>query len=284
MKVAISGASGFIGTYLTGIFIEKGYGVAPLYREIFNSCDTAARLRETLSGCDVVINLAGSPINHRWSKAYKKVLYSSRIDTTRRIVEAINSLERKPALFISVSAVGYYPSEGCYDEYNSVRGEGFLAYLCETWEQESRKVSPEVRQVNTRFGVVLAARGGAFSRMTLPVKLGVATIIASGKQSFSWIALSDLGRAMEFIIQNPEISGVVNFVAPQQMTNREFTVETARRYHSLFTVRIPRLFFRMAMGESADFIVEGQCVKPAKLTGAGFVFEYDSISKVLKSV
>lgn len=283
MKIAISGASGFVGSHLTQILTAKGNEVVPLGRAFFQD-NAQSKLYEVLNGCDVVINLAGAPINHRWTKRYKQEMYESRIEVTRKLVAAINSLEEKPRLMISTSAIGYYPSVGCFDEYNAIQGDGFLSKLSAEWERESQKIDPEVRLVNTRFAVILAAKGGAFPKMVKPAKIGVAIILGNGKQPFSWIDLEDHGRAIEFIINHPAIGGAVNLVAPSQIDNREFTKAVATYFKSIMTLRIPTLFFKVLMGESAQFITEGQCVKPTKLLKAGFTFRSNTIEEFLKTL
>ncbi len=276
MKIAISGASGFVGTYLSRHFTNNGYVIFPLNRKIFTP-ESDSDLIDILSQADVVINLAGASINHRWTESYKKELYDSRIITTRKIVDTINRLDHKPKLLISASAVGYYPSTGCYDEYYARKGNGFLSDLCEQWEQEAGRVSTDVRLVITRFGVVLATQGGAFEKMVLPARLGVSTIIGTGSQPFSWIDITDLVDAMEYMINNSSIDGVVNMVAPDQITNRGLMKAVAKHYRSLLTIKIPAFVFRILFGESADFMTEGQCVQPKKLLESGFVFKSSTI-------
>lgn len=280
MKIAISGASGFIGVNLTSHFEEKGYSVAKLTRSLFQH-ESNKKLKEALTGVDIVINLAGAPINHRWSKSYKQTMYDSRIITTRRIVETINSLEHKPKLLISASAVGYYPTEGCCDEYSSVKGSGFLSDLCEQWEQEARKVSPNVRLAITRFGVVIANKGGAFEKMTFLMKFKVATIIGPGKQYFPWICIDDLKMAMEHIINDPSMSDVVNLVTPEQVTNREFAKTVAGGRKCFMAITIPKFFFAILLGEASSFITEGQCVVPQKLLDSEFSFRVPTVIKLV---
>lgn len=280
MKIAISGASGFVGTHITEIFALKGYEVVPLGRQLFEE-GSQKRLEEAIAGCEVVINLAGATINHRWTKRYKQMMYDSRIGVTRKIVAAINALDRKPKVFISTSAVGCYPSEGCFDENSTQVGSSFLSKLCIEWEKESQKVSPEVRLVNARFGVILAAKGGAFSKMVKSAKMGIATIIGNGNQPFSWIDLEDHGRAIEFIVENSSLNGAVNLVSPEILTNRSFTKQIARYYRSLLTIRIPKFFFSLMMGESAELLTEGQCVKSTKLLEHGFAFNVSTIEQFL---
>lgn len=283
MKIAISGASGFVGTHLSKFLESQTHQVVGLERSVFEN-GTQEQLERALEGCDVVINLAGMPINHRWSKRYKQKLYKSRVGTTRQIVEAINSMERKPQLLISTSAVGYYPSEGCFDEYSSGHGDTFLSHLCLAWEAESQKVSPQVRVVNTRFGVVFGEDGGAFAKMARPARWGIAAVLGSGRQFFAWIDIDDLTRAMEFIIENRAITGAVNLIAPEQSDNRHITEAIADHYLCFLTIRIPELFLRISMGEASLFVTKGQCVRPTKLLNAGFSFNSSTIDEFLVKV
>ena len=158
MRIAISGASGFVGTYLSNYFGNKGYEILPLSRKMLTE-EYGGQLADVLSHSDIVINLAGASINGRWTASYKKELHDSRIITTRTLVNAINKLTNKPKIFISASAVGYYSSDRCYDENNAVLGSSFLSNLCCEWENEAKKIASDVRLAITRFGVVLAAKG-----------------------------------------------------------------------------------------------------------------------------
>lgn len=281
--IAISGASGFIGTYLTSYFENMGYTIIPLPRKILNDKNNE-QLANILEKANIVINLAGETINHRWSKSYKEKLYHSRIDTTRRITEAISLNKQKPELFISASAVGYYPSEGCYDEYTSKIGKGFLAQLCEQWEQEAQNISNDTRLAITRFGVVLSKKDGAFQQMTLASRLfKVSTIIGPGSQPFPWIDIEDLANAMNLIINDSSLKGAINFVSPKKIDNKEFTKTIAKYYKSWFTIKIPKTLFRIVLGESSTFMTEGQCVYPAKLTNAGFRYKSPTIADFLNN-
>lgn len=282
MRIAISGASGFVGTYLTKTCKDRGYEIVPLNRFYFES-GSEDLLRKAISGCEVVINLAGASINRIWTKSYKKEIYESRIPITRKIVSAINSLEVKPQLLISASAVGYYPSQGCFDEFNSRPGNKFLSKICIEWEQEAQKVNPEVRLAITRFGIILAPKGGAFGKMILPTKLGIATVMGNGKQPFAWIDQKDHARAIEFIINHSEIKGIVNLVAPERITNFEFTTIIAKCLNSWMMLKVPATLLKLIMGEAASLLTEGQCVIPEKLLEAGFIFQSESMEDFMLS-
>lgn len=275
MKIAISGATGFIGTHLTAYLTEQGHPTVPLGRTVFRSQESLAA---ALVGCEAVVNLAGAPIDRRWSDAYKKQLYDSRIGTTRKLVAAVNEMNPAPKVFISASAVGYYPDQGCYDEYTSVKGTGFLSDLCERWESEASRVSPQIRLAITRFGVALAPFGGAFEKMAFPFRRGVAVRIASGTQIFAWIDLDDLVRALTFILASDSMSGVINLTAPGQLTNDAFTRLAARHYAARVHLAVPRWVLRLFYGEASGMLVSGSCAIPRKLLDAGFVFNVPEIA------
>lgn len=170
MNVAITGSSGFIGSHLSSRLAVFGHQVTPLWRYLFTQ-DSVDCLAEALAGCHAVINLAGAPIDRRWTDAYKQELVESRIMTTRKLVEAVNRLHEPPEVMISTSAVGYYsPAGGCHGEQDDPAADSFLAELCVAWEKEAELVNDSVRLVRTRFGVVLSPDGGALPRMVRPAR------------------------------------------------------------------------------------------------------------------
>ncbi len=281
MKIAISGSSGFIGKYLNQEFIRQGHEVINLNRTLYTS-ENLDQLSQTLAGCDVVVNLAGATINHRWSKKYKQLIYDSRILTTRALVAAINNLENKPQLLISTSAVGAYPDEAFCDEKETNYGSGFLATVCRDWEAEAQRVSPEVRLVITRFGVVLAADGGAFPQMIRPYKWGLGGKIGSGQQGFSWVYIDDLVNALLFIIETKEAVGVINITAPETTTNQDFTQTLARMMNKPVFLTIPLWALRLLLGERSTLLTVGQQIYPGKLFKLGFSFHYQILEAALR--
>lgn len=283
MRIAISGATGFVGTHLSAYLRKRGDEVVPLPRELFTTGEQET-LAGVLSQCDAVINLAGATLNKRWTTAYKREIYDSRIGTTRAIVEAINSLRTKPGLFISASAVGYYPSSGCYGESDSKMGNGFLAELCRDWEDEAAKVSPEVRCVITRFAVILSPDGGAFPKMIFPAQHRIAVQFGTGMQNFAWIDLQDLLRAMEFIITHPSIQGPVNLVSPRRINNGQFTRAIANRFRSWLVLPLPGTLLHMIWGDASQLILWGQCAYPEKLLSHGFTFHSHGIGDFLSQL
>lgn len=269
MNIAICGANGFIGSRLAEAFGKQGDTVVPLGRALFSDRQRS-RLEQLIRPCEVVVNVAGAPIDKRWTTAYKQTLYASRVGVTRRLVEAINS-GGATRLFISASAVGIYPHVGCYDEGAMQQGHGFLARLCAAWEHEARQLRGDVRLAVTRFGVVLAPHGGAFARLARMGRLKTEAVIGNGWQPLSWIDREDLVRAIIFLTENGQLSGTFNFTAPERLTQKEFMREVARHYGALL-LPVPGFAVKMFYGEASQFLLQGQCAVPARLTEAGFEF------------
>lgn len=281
MNISISGATGFIGSYLTSFFSKQGHTVIPLGREVFLP-QNRQQLFELISQSEVVINLAGAPINHRWTDSYKNTLYESRIKTTRKLVEAIRESSRTQ-LFISTSAVGYYSDTGCHDEASSQQGTGLLADLCEKWEKEAHNIPSHVRLVITRFGVVLDFQGGAFKELIRSVPFKITATIGNGKQYFSWIDIKDLARAISHLIKHTELEGIFNLVAPQYLTQKELTQNIAQYYHTYITISIPHFLLQILYGEASTLFTQGQCVIPKRLIQSGFNFRTPTITQFLES-
>lgn len=279
MNIAISGATGFIGRHLTAFFTAEGHRVLSLGRTLFRE-EMAGHLIQTLAHCDVVINLAGAPINKRWTPEYKRELYESRIQVTHRIIRSMEAVRQNPQLMISASAVGYYPSQGSFDEYTNMRGNGFLSDLCYAWEKEAKHCPPQTRLVIARFGIVLSPDGGAMEQMLKSLKMTkMAAVIGSGTQPFPWIGIQDLCLAMKFIMEHKTLHGMVNLVAPQEITQQTLARSLAKAYHAWATIQIPPIAFRLLMGEAASFLTTGQQVRPTRMLEAGFRFSTPTIEQ-----
>lgn len=283
MKVAISGSTGFIGKHLSEFLRTKGAGVVSLKHSLFDTADAGA-LYKALEGCDVVVNLAGAPINQRWTDASKKEIICSRLNATNRLVEVMNGMEVKPKTFVSISAVGIYPSKVICTEEHGEYGTTFLSDVCIQWELAAQKISRDVRLVIPRFGVVLGNDGGALPKMLLPFKLFLGGRIASGNQGFSWIHINDLLAALYLIMQDSRLSGVFNFTAPQLLTNRDFAYLAARELHRPNWLHLPEFVFRMLYGEGHIVVTDGQQVYPDRLLNEGYRFKYDKLYLALQSL
>ena len=278
--IAITGASGFVGTSLTKYFSNLGYKIIAISRDILNNQE---KLKDTLNQTDIVINLAGANIINRWSDSYKKLLYSSRIDTTSKIVNAINSIENKPKLLISTSAVGIYDNKSTHNE-NGTFSNDFLSNLCQDWEKEALKANNETTKVAIfRFGIVLGRDGGAFAKMITPFKLGLGGVIGSGNQAFSYIHIVDLLRAYQFVIEN-KFSGVFNLTAPKPTTNLLFTRALGKALRRPTIFPVPEFILKLIFSEGAKVLTDGQDVIPEKLLSLGFKFEYKNIEETLQAL
>lgn len=283
MNIAMTGATGYIGKHLSNYLTEKGgHRVVPLGRSMFRE-GMSGHLIQALAHCDVIINLAGAPINKRWTPEYKQELFDSRITVTHRIIRALNAVMNKPKLMISASAVGIYPAEVESDEYTRTRGDGFLSDLCYAWEKEAKRCPQPTRLVITRFGVVISPDGGAMEQMLRPLHLTkMAAAIGSGTQSFPWIDIRDLCRAMAFLIDREDLRGVFNLVAPQSVSQLTFTRAMGKAYHAWTTFTVPKGIFRMLYGEAASSLTTGQKVHPARLLESGFGFTVPTVEKLFE--
>lgn len=283
MNIGMTGATGYIGKHLSAYLSEKGgHQIIPLGRSMFRE-GMSGRLNQTLSNCDIIINLAGAPINKRWTAGYKKQLFDSRVGVTNRLNRALNAITNKPKLMISASAVGYYSAIGEVDEYTQTRGEGFLSDLCYAWEKEAKRCPSSTRLVITRFGVVLSPDGGAMKQMIRPVKqTKVSVAIGPGTQPFPWIDVRDLCRAMLFFIENEALQGVFNLVSPQQITQYDLASALGKSYRAWMTLIAPQAIFRLILGEASSFLTTGQRVRPTRLLESGFDFSVPTLEDLLK--
>ncbi len=278
--IAITGASGFVGTNLSKFFTNLNYKIIPISRDILND---ESKLKKVLEESDVVINLAGANIIGRWTPQYKELLYSSRIDTTSKIVNAINIIENKPKLLISTSAVGIYDNKDTYNE-NGTFANDFLSILCQNWEKEALKATNETTKVSIfRFGIVLGKNGGAFAKMITPFKLCLGGIIGSGNQAFSYIHIDDLMNAYKFVIEK-NLDGVFNLTAPKPTTNFQFTKALGKVLNKPTIFPVPELVLKLIFSEGAKVLTDGQDVVPEKLLSLGFKFNYKNIEETLKAL
>ncbi|AXX91533.1 TIGR01777 family protein [Malaciobacter molluscorum LMG 25693] len=275
--IAITGASGFVGTSLRDFFGNLGYKILPIKREVL---DNKKELENIVSSSDIIINLAGANIINRWSDEYKKLLYSSRIDTTKKIVNAINSVENKPNILISTSAVGIYDNKHRYDEKGDFSND-FLSNLCQTWEDEAKKANTKVSIF--RFGIILGKNGGALAKMMLPFKLGLGGIIGSGKQSFSYIHIDDLLNAYKFVIENC-IEDTFNLTAPEPTTNYGLTKALGKALNRPTIFPVPEFALKLIFSEGAKVLTDGQEAIPKKLLDLGFKFKYNNIQETVNSL
>lgn len=297
LKIIIAGASGLVGAALTKSARAHGHVAAHLVRPggptddpgwIWWDPEAGAADAAAMEGADAVVNLSGASIGEgRWTAERKRILRSSRIDSTRVLVKAISGLQRKPRVLISASATGIYGNRG--DEIlteESAPGDDFLAQLARDWEAEAaRAESLGIRTVILRFGVVLAGSGGALPRMLAPFRFGLGETVGSGKQWMSWIVLEDAIGAIQMAIDDDRLRGALNTVAPNPVTNAEFTRIAARVLHRPALFRIPRLALKAAFGEMGEaLLLASQRAIPKRLTGAGYKFAFAEIESALQAI
>jgi uncharacterized protein (TIGR01777 family) len=297
MKVILAGGSGFLGRPLSAALADGGHEVVVLTRGQsaggtpgrpvnWQPDGTAdARWAGEVDGADAVVNLAGASIaGSRWTQARKLVLRDSRLLSTRSLVAAMRAATRKPPVFISASAVGYYGATGDepIDE-SSAPGNDFLGRLGVDWESEARAAEAlGCRVVLFRSGIVLAADGGALEKLIPPFRLFAGGPIASGRQYMSWIHRDDWIRLIQFVLDHPQMTGAVNATAPQPVTNEAFSKALGRALDRPSWLRVPRLALRLLVGEMADAaLVKGQRAFPRRALEAGFTFEHAEIEEAL---
>ena len=288
-RIAITGASGLIGSALVGHLKSEGHTVQRLVRRATVSPDeiqwdpkTGYVDIEALRGVDAVIHLAGAGVgDKRWTKRYKSEILNSRLLGTTAIANAV--AEVKPQVFISASAIGWYGDSGnrAVVESDSV-GNDFLAAVCREWEAAA-DLAGDVRTVKIRTGLVLDPTGGALGRMLPLFRFGLGGKLGSGKQWWSWITLHDLVRAIVFALENP-ISGPVNLTTPNPVTNQEFTAALARAMNRPALFPAPAIALKIALGGFSSEILGSKKVMPNALSDAGFLWDYPHITNALTAL
>jgi uncharacterized protein (TIGR01777 family) len=278
--IAISGASGFVGSSLTEFFTKYDYKIIPIKRE---TLDDKTKLESLLSSSDILINLAGANIINRWSESYKKLLYSSRIDTTQKLVSAIKNIENPPQMVISTSAVGIYDNKSTYDENGNFSND-FLSSLCQDWEKEALKAKSEKTKVSIfRFGIILGEDGGALQKMITPFKLGLGGVIGSGEQAFSFIHIEDLLEAYKFVIEN-SYEDTFNLTAPNPTTNKGLTLALGKTLKRPTILPLPEFVLNIIFSEGAKVLTDGQSAVPKRLLDLGFEFKYKTIEETIENL
>jgi hypothetical protein len=282
MKIAICGISGLVGSKLQEMFASKHNDVIGVkIRENTKIEDIA----KEIEACDVLINLSGTSIITRWSESYKKVLYNSRIHTTKKLVDAMALCSEKPKLFISASAVGIYDSEAKHDDNSQDFADDYLSYICKDWEAQARRSETfGVRSVQTRFGVIYAKEGGAMEKMLPPFKMGFGGKLGEGHQIISWIHIEDLVRAYEFIIKTPELKGAINFTTPHSLSNIQQTQIIGKVLHRPTFFGVPEFVIKLIFGEGSAVMLDSKDVYPRKLLESGFEFKYPYFEDALKDI
>ncbi|HJO34034.1 MAG: TIGR01777 family oxidoreductase [Anaerolineales bacterium] len=304
MRALIAGGSGLIGRALTHELLRTGHGVTVLSRRATSiALPSGARALQwdgrTLSGwkdkledTDAVFNLAGESIPGagllplRWTSKKKKRIRASRVDSGRVLAGAISMAERKPTVFIQVSAVGYYGPLGAQAVTESQpAGNDFLASVCQDWEASTADVEAHgVRRAVARIGMPLSIAGGVLPRLALPLRMFVGGRLGSGRQYFPWIHMADTAGALRFLIEHDDARGIFNISAPEPVTNAEFTRALAHELRHPYWLPVPGLAFRVLFGEMATMLLSGQRALPQHLQACGYTFQYPDLGAALEGL
>jgi len=307
MKILMTGSTGLVGTALVNKLAHEGHTVCRLLRpqtkspagikggidvvwnpSTFGVVSGRSELGGAGVGAEAVVNLAGASIaDGRWSDKRKKLLRTSRIYTTRALVNALAKMSARPAVLVSASAIGIYGSRG--DELlteDSAPGTDFLSGLAREWEAEAMKADAlGIRVVLARFGIILSRDGGALPRMMLPFKFGAGGKLGSGKQWMSWVTIEDVVGILKFALENSAVRGAVNVVAPGAVQNAEFTKVLAKVMRRPAIFPAPAFALRLALGEMADaLLLSSQRVMPKKLQQLGYFFLHSELPAALNAV
>jgi uncharacterized protein (TIGR01777 family) len=288
-RIAITGASGLIGTALVGYLKSQGHTVQRLVRRAAVSSEeitwdpiAGTVDMDALAGVDAVIHLAGAGVSDkRWTKKYKSEILNSRLLGTTTIAKAVAIV--KPEVFISASAIGWYGESGNRAVVESDRvGDDFLATVCREWESAA-DLAGDVRTIKLRTGLVLDPTGGALGKMLPIFRFGLGGKLSNGKQWWSWITLHDQIRAIAFLLEN-KVSGPVNMTSPNPVTNSEFTAGLARAMHRPALFPVPAFALKIVLGGFSSEVLGSKKVMPQALTEAGFTFDYPHISSALEKL
>jgi len=302
MRILVSGSTGFLGSSLIDVLEREGHTILRLMRPDTRKGDANSARAQTVrwdpvrgefdavaaEGADALVHLAGASIaDGRWNAARKNLLRTSRIEATRHLIGALSKLQRPPRVIVASSAIGYYGNRG--DETlteSSAPGGDFLSALCREWEVETaRGTEFSARVVMLRFGVILAAHGGALPRMALPFKMGAGGRVGSGRQWMSWLTLPEAVGMIRFALSNSGLVGPANAVAPKPIQNADFTRILAKTLHRPALFPAPAFALRLALGEMADaLLLVSQRVKPSKLEQAGYQFAQPELAAALTAI
>jgi hypothetical protein len=284
LKIRITGISGYLGKILSEELIKRGHEVQGIERRlIYGSLEF---LSNAIEGTDVIINLAGATILQRWTERKKILIHESRVRTTRNLIKAIQSLpvEKQPKKFIAASAIGIYKSGISHDDCSASFDEGFVGKVVQDWENASSELPEHIQKNIFRIGLVLGKNAKTITNLLFPFKLGLGATIGNGKQPFPFIHEKDVTRAFVWAIEDLTKSGTFNLVAPESITNKDFTKALAKVINRPAIFSIPKFVLKLALGEAAVLLTESPEVEPKNLREAGFQFIYPTIISALKEI
>jgi uncharacterized protein (TIGR01777 family) len=304
--VLLTGGTGMIGTHLQNLLVEKGYNVIVLIRNEKQNKPSNKNIsyakwnvekekidKDAIAQSDFIIHLAGANVaEKRWTNKRKKEIIESRTKSGELIVKSLKEIPNKVKAVISASAIGWYGLDTNESRQNGFKEDApaannFLGNTCKFWEENIKPVEQLNKRLTIfRFGIVLSETGGALSAFKKPLNFGIAAILGDGKQIISWIHIDDLCRLLLFAIENENISGVYNAVAPQPVTNKELTLTLAKQMRGKFfiPVHVPAFVLKLALGELSIEVLKSATVNDDKIRKAEFDFLYPSIKKTLEAL
>lgn len=283
MRIAITGSNGMIGSYLCNYLPNKlNAQIIRIPRQLLYG--TPQALAEFIDGSDVIIHLSGASILTRWTLRRKKILYSSRVDTTKQLYKALSLLEKKPKQFISTSAVGIYDTASTHSEESNFFANDFLGQLCKDWELAAFQMR-ELGVATTvfRLGVILSNKGGMLKRIIPLFKMSLGGNLGSGKQMLPFIHIHDLVSAYAHVISKKS-DGIYNLVAPDLINNNDFTIILGERVNKPTFLHIPEIVLKLVLGEASCILLTGQTVLPKRLKNEGFEFKYLTLKEAVDAL
>ncbi|PZV09385.1 MAG: TIGR01777 family protein [Leptolyngbya sp.] len=305
MKIAITGATGFVGSRLVERLQRDGHSIVVLTRSVdhgrrvfpaaafpqveivgYSPLESGDWQTDLLSGCDGVVNLAGAPIAERWSDEHKQAILDSRKIGTAKLVEALAKADPKPQVWVNASAIGYYGTSetAAFDETSAPIEDDFLSQVSQAWEAAAQPVKDYgTRLVILRFGIVLGM-GGAVAKMLTPFRMFAGGPIGSGRQWFSWIHRDDLVSLIVQALQDPQMAGIYNGTAPNPVRMDEFCKTLGKVLNRPSWLPVPDFVLETILGDGAQVVLEGQQVLPKRTEGSGFTYRYALVKDALDEI
>ncbi len=284
MRILLTGATGFVGSYVTRELQKAGHTVAVVSRSKGDYDWSEESLRKGVQETDAVCHLAGEPIVGRWTASKKEEIRRSRVETTSLLARLL--AEKGSGTLVQASAVGFYGDRG--DEQldeTSAPGQGFLTDVCQAWEDAAAPAREAgIRVASVRIGVVLGADGGALKLMKLPFQLCLGGPLGSGKQWFPWIHVGDLARLFVHLLETETAEGPYNGTAPVPVTNKDYSKTLGRVLGRPAFLPAPAFAVRLALGEMADMLLGGQRVDPKRTQAEGFTFQFTELEPALRDL
>lgn len=284
MQIKITGINGYLGTLISSGLIDRGHQVTGIKRELLYS--DIKKLSNVIAGTDVIINLAGVSILKRWTQKNKKLIYDSRITTTSNLVQSINTLPEpeRPAKFISASAIGIYEPNKIHNENSTDLERDFVGKVVKDWEDTLKHLPDDIQRNIFRIGLVIGKNAKTIKNLKLPFKFGLGGKIGNGRQAFPFVHEKDVVNAFVWAVEDLSISGTYNLVAPEKITNNEFTRTFAKKLNRPAFIPVPEFVLKIIFGKAASLLLESPEVVPQALSDSGFTFEYPTINSAFSEI